>query len=139
MIGLIFIFLAQIAYAFGGLVIRKYLGSYNPILISAFMSVVSFAFFLPLIIIFYRSEVGGLTLKASIPFIVAGIVWLVIAEILYNAGLIKSPSLTLASLMTLFYPLFSTILGILFLKEQLTLKTIIAAVLMSTGFVFLVI
>ena len=139
MIGLVLIICAQIAYAIGGLVIRKYLGGYNPVLITAFMTTVSFVFFFPLIMLFYRGEVVGLTFKTALPFVVAGIIWLVVAEILYNAGLLKSPSLTLASLMTLFYPLFSTILGIIFLKEALTIKTVVAAVLMFTGFIFLVV
>ncbi len=139
MIGLVFIILAQVAYAFGGLVIRKYLGTYNPIFISALMSIVSFAVFLPVTAIFYRGEVGELTFKTGIPFIVAGIIWLVLAEIFYNAGLVKSPSLSLASLMTLFYPLFSTILGIIFLNEALSLKVVAAAALMVAGFVLLII
>ena len=137
--GLIFIILAQVAYAFGGLIIRKYLSGYSPVLVSSIMAIVSVVFFLPIILIFFKTEVGGLTFKSSLPFIVAGIIWLVIAEVLYITGFQKAPSLSLASLMTLFYPLFSTIVGFFFLKEPLSFKTIIAGVLMVTGFIFLIV
>jgi drug/metabolite transporter (DMT)-like permease len=139
MIGLIFIVLAQVAYAFGGLLMRKYLASYNPVLVSSLMAVTSIIFFIPIILFFFRLEVGGLTFRSSLPFIAAGIIWLVIAEMLYITGFQKAPSLVLASLMTLFYPLFSAVLGIYFLNEPLTIKTFIAAALMVAGFVFLVI
>lgn len=138
MIGLIFIILAQVSYAIGGLVMRKYLSNYSPVFVTAIMSIISVLFFFPIVLIFYKSDVSGLTVKSLLPFIASGIIWLIIAEILYITGLQKSPSLSLASLMTLFYPLFSTALGIIFLKEPLSVKTIIAAVLMFAGFIFLV-
>lgn len=137
MVGLMLIILAQVAYAFGGLVIRKYLGEYNPILVSTLMVITSVFFFLPILFFFFWGEVGGLTFKGVLPFVAAGIIWLVVAEIFYIAGFQKAPSLTLASLMTLFYPLFSTVLGIVFLKETLTTKTFIAGILMIVGFLFL--
>jgi len=139
MIGLFFIVLAQVVYAFGGLIIRKYLEHYNPILVSALMAMISAFLFIPILLIFFRSELGGLTFKNLSLFVLASIFWLVIAEVLYVAGFQKAPSLSLASLMTLFYPLFSTILGIIFLKESLTLKTILAGGLMVLGFVLLAI
>src|SRR3989304_7756893 len=135
MVGLFLIILAQVGYALGGFVIRKYLGNYHPLFVSAVMAITSILIFLPILIFFFKSELGGLTFKTSLPFILAGILWLVIAEILYVTGLQKSPSLALASLMTLFFPLFSTILGIVFLKEALTVKTIIAGILMIAGFI----
>jgi len=137
-IGLFLIILAQASYALGGLVIRKYLGNYNPVFVSTLMALTSIIIFFPILIFFFKSEIGGLTFKTSLPFIVAGILWLVVAEILYVTGLQKAPSLALASLMTLFFPLFSTILAIIFLKEALTVKTIIAGVLMVTGFILLI-
>lgn len=139
MIGLLFIVLAQVAYAFGGLIIRKYLEHYNPILVTALMAVVSVVFFFPILFFLFKSEIGGLTFRNLLPFILASVLWLVIAETLYIVGFQKAPSLALASLMTLFYPLFSTILGVFFLKEPLTIKTIIAGALMVLGFVFLTI
>lgn len=137
MIGLLIIILAQVFYAIGGLVIRKYLGGYPPLMVNGIMVMVSFIVFLPVLLISYKAEVTTLNLKLVIPFIVAGLLWLVIAETLYVIGFQKAPSLTLASMMTLFYPLFSTILGIIFLKEVITIKTVIASLLMIGGFVLL--
>ncbi len=139
MIGLLIIVLAQVFYAVGGLVIRKYLGGYPPLMVNGIMVVVSFLIFLPVLLTSYKSEVTGLNLKLVIPFVVAGLLWLVIAETLYVIGFQKAPSLTLASMMTLFYPLFSTVLGIIFLKEVLTVKTVVASILMMSGFVLLAI
>lgn len=137
MIGLLLIVLAQVFYAFGGLVIRKYLGSYPPLMVTAMLVITSFVIFLPLLFTLYRTDVTNLNIKSIFPFVVAGILWLVIAEALYVVGFQKAPSLTLASMMTLFYPLFSTILGIIFLKETLSAKTVIASLLMVGGFVLL--
>lgn len=139
MLGLLLIILAQVGYAFGGLVIRKYLSNFNPLFVTGILVLVSFVFFAPLIFFLFRTNVTSLNVKSAIPFIIAGVLWLVIAESLYVAGFQKAPSITLASLMTLFYPLFSTILGVLFLGESLTIKTVAAAGLMTAGFVLLIV
>ncbi|NMB91962.1 hypothetical protein GYA37_03930 [candidate division WWE3 bacterium] len=68
MTGLLFIILAQVAYAFGGLIIRKYLEGYNSVFVSAVMAVVSVVFFLPIILFFFKSEAGGLTFKSAFAF-----------------------------------------------------------------------
>jgi drug/metabolite transporter (DMT)-like permease len=114
MFGLILIIFAQVAYAFGGVLIRKYLSDYNPLLVSSFMALISGLIFLPVLFLGFRNTISNFTFKNIWPFIVTAIVWLVIAEVLYIYGFQKAPSLTLASLMTLFYPLFSAILGIIF-------------------------
>lgn len=137
MFGLILIIFAQVAYAFGGVLIRKYLSDYNPLLVSSFMALISGLIFLPVLFLGFRNTISNFTFKNIWPFIVTAFVWLVIAEVLYIYGFQKAPSLTLASLMTLFYPLFSAILGIIFFHEILTWKTILAGILMTSGFVLL--
>ena len=137
MFGLILIIFAQIAYAFGGVLIRKYLSDYNPLLVSSLMAFISGLIFLPVLFLGFRNTVSNFTFKNIWPFIVTAIVWLVIAEVLYIYGFQKAPSLTLASLMTLFYPLFSAILGIIFFQEILIWKTILAGILMTSGFALL--
>lgn len=137
MFGLILIIFAQIAYAFGGVLIRKYLSGYNPLLVSSLMAVISGLIFLPILFLGFKNDISNFTFKTIWPFIITSIVWLVIAEFLYIYGFQKAPSLTLASLMTLFYPLFSTILGIIIFHEVLTWKTILAGILMFGGFLLL--
>lgn len=138
MFGLVLIVLAQIAYAFGGVLIRKYLSSYNPLLVSSLMAVISGLIFLPILFFGFKETVSHFNFKTIWPFIITAFVWLVVAEFLYVYGFQKAPSLTLASLMTLFYPLFSTILGIIIFHESLTIKTILAGVLMTGGFLLLI-
>lgn len=139
MFGLILIIFAQIAYAFGGVLIRKFLNNYNPLLVSSLMAVISGLIFLPILFIGFKNTIGQFTFKNIWPFILCAFVWLVVAEFLYIYGFQKAPSLTLASLMTLFYPLFSAILGVFFFHETFTWKTIIAGILMTGGFVLLAI
>ena len=139
MLGLILIICAQVAYAFGGLMIRKYLSNYNPLLVSSLMAVISGLIFLPILFFGFKNTIGNFTFKSILPFIITAIIWLVIAEFLYIYGFQKAPSLTLASLMTLFYPLFSAILGIIFFHEAFTWKTILAGILMTGGFFLLAI
>jgi drug/metabolite transporter (DMT)-like permease len=139
MFGLILIICAQIAYAFGGMLIRKYLSNYNPLLVSSLMAVISGLIFLPILFLGFKNTIGNFTFKNIWPFIITSFVWLCVAEFLYIYGFQKAPSLTLASLMTLFYPLFSAILGIIFFHEAFTWKTIMAGILMTGGFVLLAI
>ena len=139
MFGLILIVLAQIAYAVGGVLIRKYLSNYNPLLVSSLMAVISGIIFLPILFFGFKNTIENFTFKSILPFIITAIVWLVIAEFLYIYGFQKAPSLSLASLMTLFYPLFSSILGIIFFHEIFTWKTILAGILMTGGFFLLAI
>lgn len=137
MFGLILIIFAQIAYAFGGVLIRKYLSNYNPLLVSSLMAVISGLIFLPVLFIGFKNTISGFSFKDIWPFILTAFIWLCVAEFFYIFGFQKAPSLTLASLMTLFYPLFSTILGIVFFGEVLTWKTILAGILMTGGFLLL--
>ena len=139
MLGLIILIFAQISYAFGGVLIRKYLINYNPLLVSSLMSFISGLIFFPILFFSFRHTVSNITPKNIWVFILTAFIWLVVGEILYVYGFQKSPSLTLASIMTLFYPLFSTILGIIFLGEILTWKIIIAGILMTSGFILLAI
>jgi drug/metabolite transporter (DMT)-like permease len=139
MFGLILIILAQIAYAVGGVLIRKYLSNYNPLLVSSLMVVISGIIFLPILFFGFKNTVQNFSFNNIWPFIVTAIVWLVVAEFLYIYGFQKAPSLSLASLMTLFYPLFSAILGIIIFHDTFTWKTILAGVLMIGGFFLLVI
>ena len=139
MLGLILIICAQVAYAFGGLMIRKYLSNYNPLLVSSLMAVISGLIFLPILFFGFKNTIGNFTFKSILPFIITAIIWLVVAEFLYIYGFQKAPSLTLASLMTLFYPLFSAILGIIFFHEAFTWKTILAGIMMTGGFLLLAI
>ncbi len=139
MLGLVLIICAQIAYAFGGVLIRKYLSNYNPLLVSSLMAVISGLIFLPILFFGFKNTVGNFTFKNIWPFILTAFVWLVIAEFLYIYGFQKASSLTLASLMTLFYPLFSAILSIFIFHETFTWKTISAGILMISGFILLAI
>lgn len=63
MFGLILIVLAQIAYAFGGVLIRKYLSNYNPVLVSSLMAVISGLIFLPILFIGFKNTIGQFTFK----------------------------------------------------------------------------
>lgn len=138
MIGLLFVILAQVAYAVQAFAIRRYFAAYNPLLVTALLTVISAIFFFPIFFLF-KSEWGGLDFKKLVPFIVVGVVSLTIGEIFLIWGFQKAPSSAAASLMAFFYPLFVTILGIFFLKEPLTIRTVIAGILMFLGFAILVI
>lgn len=138
MVGLFLIILAQVSFAIGGIIIRKYLEGYNSYVVTSFMLLTSALVFAPMLF-YFKSQLMAIPSKGIWFMLLASLFWIVIAEILYIKGFQQAPSITLASLMTLFYPLFSTILGILILHERLTIKTIIAGILMVSGFVFLLI
>jgi drug/metabolite transporter (DMT)-like permease len=134
--GEILIILAQIAYTGSILFVKKLTQEINPILVTCIIALIGTISVLPFLFYFLR-DLRLLTGKKIIWAILAGILWITVGEILYILGVSKI-SISKASLLALFFPLFTTLLGIIFLGEKITLKFLIAAILMLIGYILLI-
>lgn len=134
--GEILIILAQVAYAGGILFIKKLTREINPILVTCIIALIGTMTILPILFYFFN-DLRLLTGKKLIWAILAGILWTTIGGILYILGVAKIP-ISKASLLALFFPLFTTLLGVIFLGEKITLKFVIAAILMVISYILLI-
>lgn len=129
-IGLIYIVVAQLLWSTEMILIRKFFPSVNPFYLSAIGSVIGSLFYLPTFLIIRQKFTVHNWL---ILFVYALTSWF-LAQIFYVSGIQKGLNTFSVSLATLTLPVFSVILGMIFLKESLTVKTVIGGVLMVAGF-----
>jgi drug/metabolite transporter (DMT)-like permease len=115
----------------------------NPYLLTSLM-VICGAIILAPIAISSSSEVLNIISKEKSKFIqivLAGLFYIVLGEMCFNIGLSKldENALSVGGLLALSFPLFTALLGALFLKEDFNMiRFIIALGLMSTGFIVFV-
>lgn len=127
--------LAQLLWAVSWLITRKLIGNVSPIFLYILEGVFMFAVSAPFIFLFskeIKSVKGNFLWWVFVSAMLA-----VVSTIIYYIAFKKVP-FTVASLSSLSFPLFCTLLAIFFLKEALTIKFVIAASLMTIGFLILV-
>ena len=137
MIGEALVIGAQIAFAVGVLFTKKLLGDSHPLLIAALTAVIGSVLLVPLLF-YFSSDLKVFTGQKWLWAILAGVFWIGVGEIMYVSGLART-SLSNASLLALTFPLFAVSLAVIFLGETLTLKFVIASLLMIAGYVLLVV
>jgi S-adenosylmethionine uptake transporter len=126
--------LAQLLWAASWLVTKKLIGDISPIFLYILEGIFAFIVTIPFIFFFsreFKNLKGNFLWWVFISAILA-----VVGTIIYYIAFKKVP-FTVASLSALSYPLFCTLLAILFLKEALTIKFVIAASFMVIGFLVL--
>lgn len=127
--------LAQLLWAASWLITKKLIDNVSPIFLYVLEGIFMFAVSAPLIF-FFSKEIKNL--KGNFlwwVFVAAALA--AVAVIIYYVAFKKVP-FTIASLSSLSFPLFCTLLAIFFLKEALTIKFAVAAGLMAIGFLILV-
>jgi drug/metabolite transporter (DMT)-like permease len=116
---------------------KKLADETNPILLTSIIILIGALMMLPALI-YFSKDIKLFTRQKLIWAILASIFWIVIGEVLYLSGLSKI-TLSRTALLGLTFPLFAISLAIIFLGETITLKFIIAAVLMIVAYIILVI
>jgi drug/metabolite transporter (DMT)-like permease len=134
--GEILIILAQISWAISTFLVKKLTGEINPVLITIIIALSGTIFTLPLLF-YFSKDLKAFIGKNLIFAILAGVLWIAVGEILYVLGLSKIP-ISRASLLTLTFPLFVTLLGVIFLGEKISLRFILASLLIAIGYIILV-
>jgi len=116
--------------------VKKLASVADPLLTTAIIAISGTIFLLPFL--FYFSKDLKVFIGKNLLFaIFAGILWITIGNVLWVFGVKKIP-ISIASLLALFYPLFVILLGVIFLQEKITLKFLIASILMIIGYIILV-
>jgi len=131
MVGEIFIVIANIFYAIGALFLKKLAVDTNPFLITAIVIMVSAIILLP-IFLYFSKEAKTFSPQKWTWAILAGLSWFVVAELFYISGLSRA-TLSNVAILGLTFPLFATLVTVLFLGETITLKFIFAALLITAG------
>lgn len=132
-IGLIYVILAQFLWASEIIIVRKFFPTQNSIFISAITSLASSVFYLPAIFIFKEK----ILIKDWSILFVLGFLSFFLAQVLYVTGIQKGGNIYTIILSTLTYYLFAVILGIIFLKEPISLRIIFGGLLMTVGLIII--
>ena len=152
MIGYFFAILAQLSYALGAVVLKKFLEKTPPLPLSLFSLGLSGAIAFGLLILVFsgiislptvfltRSEIKTLLSSQNFFYLfLYSFLFVFLGEVLLTIGYIKGKSLFILSLSGLFYPLFAVFFSIFILKEGFSLKIILGATLMIIGYILILI
>lgn len=131
--GILLLILSQLMWAVATVIGKKLLTQTSPLLFTAIVLLLSGLMFLPIIFFFdFNKEIKPFLTGNIVLIIIYTLFWLVLGELLFNAGLSRlSP--TVAALLMFTLPLFTALISIIFLKEPLTLRLIIGAILILSG------
>jgi drug/metabolite transporter (DMT)-like permease len=129
-IGLVYIVLAQLMWSTELILVRKFFPGMHPFFLSAIGSVIGSVFYLPGLFVYKEKISSG----NWIILIIYAITSWFLAQILFITGVQRGLSAFTVTLATLTLPIFSVIMGMIFLKEVLTLRAIIGGALIVIGF-----
>lgn len=129
-IGLLFIVIAQLLWSTEMILIRRFFPEMNSLFLSAIGSVIGSIFYLP----FLFTIKENISSKSWLVLVAYALTSWFLAQIFYVSGIQRGLSTFTISLATLTLPVFSILLGSIFLKETITFKMIIGGLLMIIGF-----
>ncbi len=129
-VGLIYVIVAELLYASEIIFIKKFFPTTNVFFLSAIGSIIGSLFYLP--VFFIVKEKLSINNWAVI-LIYAFTSWF-LAQIFYVTGVQKSTNAFNVSLAVLMLPLGTLILSMVFLKENISFKSVIGGLLMISGF-----
>ncbi|MCL4364478.1 DMT family transporter [Patescibacteria group bacterium] len=132
-LGLLYVIIGELLWAGEIIFIRKFFQHNNPFFVAAAGSIVGSLFYLP---VFFASK-EKLSLNSWVVMIIYAFSSWFLAQIFYVAGIQKSSNALGITFAVLSLPLFTLILSALFLKEALTVKTIVGGIVMIIGFLII--
>lgn len=136
MIGLIYVIIAQFFWATELILIRKFFPNVNSLFLSAIGSVIGSIFYLP-ILISSKTKLFSMSPKDILILVIYSLTSWFLAQIFYVTGIQKGTTAFAVTLSTLSMPIFAIIMGMIFLKEIITIKEILGGVLMIIGFLLI--
>ncbi len=131
--GLLYIVLAELFWATEIIIIRLFFPSLNSLFVSAISCVIASFFYIPTLFFIHEK----LITKDWIMLVVLSFTTWFLGQIFYVKGVQKGTSAFFVSIATLSLPLFSILFGFLFLKESLSIKSLIGATVMVAGFIIM--
>lgn len=136
MVGLIYVIIAQFFWATELILIRKFFPNVNSLFLSAIGSVIGSIFYLP-ILISSKTKLFSMSPKEIVILIIYSLTSWFLAQIFYVTGIQKGITAFAVTLSTLSMPIFAIIMGMIFLKEIVTIKEVMGGVLMIIGFLLI--
>jgi drug/metabolite transporter (DMT)-like permease len=128
--GLLYVIIANFFWATELILIRKFFPTQNSFVISAVTCIMASLFYVPALFVYKQK----FSVNDWIILAILGFTSWFLAQLFYVTGIQKSPNAALATLATLTMPFCALIMGIIFLKEPLTIKAIIGGIFMIAGF-----
>jgi len=132
-IGLIYIIIAEFFWATEIIIIRKYFPTLNPYFLSAIGSIISSFFYIPVLFITKQK----LTVINWIVIILYALTSWFLAQMFYVLGVQKSNNSIGITFSALSLSLFTLIFSWIFLKEVITIKSIVGGLMMIIGFLII--
>lgn len=132
--GEVLVILAQVVWAIALLLQKKVVGNVDPLTVTFVSSLAGSLVLTPFIL----TKDISISRVDLMYLIIAGTLWIAAGEFIYISGL-KLTTASRASLLALTFPVFVTVLAIIFLGEQITWKFILASILIATGIIVMVI
>jgi len=132
-IGLIYIIIAEFFWATEIIIIRKYFPTLNPYFLSAIGSIIGSFFYIPVLFVTKQK----LTVNNWIVIILYALTSWFLAQMFYVLGVQKSNNSIGITFSVLSLSLFTLIFSWIFLKEVITIKSIVGGLMMIIGFLII--
>jgi drug/metabolite transporter (DMT)-like permease len=125
-------------WAIGAVIGKKILNNVPPLLFTAIALLLSGLILIPSFFFYnFQKNIKPLLTGTNIILLVIYcLVWLVLGELIFNAGLSKLSPIV-ATLLTFTLPLFTALISVVFLGEKITWQLVLGAVLIFSGVVVL--
>ncbi|MEM5832458.1 MAG: DMT family transporter [Candidatus Aenigmatarchaeota archaeon] len=133
MYGELLVILAQFIWAIVLILQKKIMETVNPLLVIFIPALIAALALAPIAL----SRNLPIQKSTLIYLIIIGILWIPIGQIIFLTG-VKLIEASKVSFLALTYPLFVTILSIIFLGEKITLKFLIASILITAGVILMI-
>jgi transporter family protein len=132
-IGLIYIIIAELFWATEIIIIRKYFPTVNSFFLAAIGSIIGSLFYVPVLL----ANKQKLSFNNWIIVIIYALTTWFLAQMFYVLGIQKSNNSMGITFSVLSLSLFTLIFSWIFLKEIITLKSIIGGIVMIVGFLII--
>lgn len=131
--GYLLIIISQLMWATATVIGKKLLVSTSPILFTAVVLPLAGLMFLPVLAFYnFNRDIKPLLSGNFWLIVIYTLFWLVLGELIFNAGLSKLNPVV-ATLLTFTLPVFTAIISVVFLGEQISLKLVLGSTLIFSG------
>lgn len=132
-VGIILCFIGAILYAIGAIYARKYMPKSAPLVAPTLQMLTTLIYLVPLAFIFESPlEAIHAPLSAWGAIVAVSILGTMLAFIMYHR-IVNKYGATILSMSTFLLPIFGTIIGVIFLNEDLSFNFILASLLILSG------
>ena len=133
--GELWLILAQLVFACSALALKKLTETLPSTFVAALIIAVGALLLAPFLLV-HQKELLALTREQIILVVVASSLWVALGATLYVVGL-SSTGVSRTAVVSLIYPLFVTVLGVLIFGEKISVRFLLATALFVAGYLVL--